>query len=126
MGWRIYYQTKESVSDEELSKLKELLEKFNVSRRSAGCRIKLWRKCDILDCLSPMNSRWGFTIVHDAEEREALMEILFKMSEATPRLTWLLLDEGNGGKEVVVRGGRLVGEVIRARGSLMAQTVIAD
>lgn len=103
----IHYQTLEAVAPEELRRLVRIKAKFNEDR----CfweRIKLWRKSDILERLKPNGARWGFTRARDDKDRLRLVLTLREMSQATPRLTWVMYDEGNGGKEVVLKGGTAV------------------
>lgn len=103
----IHYQTLETVGPEELRALRALKEEFN-SQRSFNERIKLWRKSDILEGLEPRDARWGFTQVRNDEERLRVVLLVQRMSAATPKLTWVLYDEGNGGREVVLKGGKPV------------------
>lgn len=103
----IHYQTLEAVGPKELRALCAIKEQFNAGR-SFGERIKLWRKSDILEGLKPLGARCGFTRVRDDEDRLQVILALRRMSQATPRLTWLLYDEGNSGKENVLKGGKLV------------------
>ncbi|MDI6883711.1 MAG: hypothetical protein QMD00_01000 [Hadesarchaea archaeon] len=103
----IHYQTLEAVDPEELQALRIVKEQFN-ERRSFWERIKLWEKSDILAELEPKGARWGFTRVRDDRDRLQVVLTLRRMSQATPRLTWVLYDECNGGKEVVLRGGNPV------------------
>jgi len=58
--------------------------------------------------MEPGGARWGFTRARDEKDRLRLLTTLRKMSRATPRLTWVMYDEGNGGKEVVLKGGVVV------------------
>ena len=103
----IHYQTLEAVDPEELRALRALKEEFN-SQRSFKERIKLWRKSDILEGLEPRDARWGFTQVRNDEEKLRVILAVQRMSAATPRLTWVLYDEGDGGREVVLKGGKPV------------------
>ena len=103
----IHYQTLETVGPEELRALRALKEEFN-SQRSFNERIKLWRKSDILEGLEPRDARWGFTQVRNDEEKLRVILAVQRMSAATPKLTWVLYDEGDGGREVVLKGGKPV------------------
>ena len=103
----IHYQTLEAVCPEELRALQALKEEFN-AQRSFNERIKLWRKSDILEGMEPRDARWGFTQVRSHEERLRVALTVRRMSAATPRLTWVLYDEGDGGREVMLKGGKLV------------------
>jgi len=102
---RIHYQTLEAVGEGELRALRAIKEGFNEGKGFEE-RIKLWRKDDILTCLQPAGARWGFSEVHDGGKQEVL-QALERMSEATPRLTWLVFDEGRR-EELVLRGGKRV------------------
>ena len=103
----VHYQTLESVGHEELQALRHIKNQFN-EHRSFQERIKLWRKSDILTELVPEDARWGFVRVRDNDDRLQVLLTLTHMSQATPQLTWVLYDEGNGGEEVVLRSGRRV------------------
>ena len=103
----IHYQTLEAVGPEELRTLQTIKEEFN-AQRSFNERIKLWRKSDILEGMEPRDARWGFTHARDDEERLRVVLTVRRMSAATPQLTWLLYDEGDGGKEVVLKAGKPV------------------
>ncbi len=103
----IHYQTLEAVCPEELRALRALKEEFN-AQRSFNERIKLWQKSDILEGMEPRDARWGFTRVRNHEERLRVALTVRRMSVATPRLTWVLYDEGDGGREVMLKGGRPV------------------
>ena len=98
----IHYQTLEAVEPRELQVLRAIKEEFNAGK-SPSERIKLWRKDDILTCLEPREARWGFSKVQDGG-KERLLRALERMSEATPRLTWIVYDEGDL-KEFVLKGG---------------------
>ena len=113
MGRMLHYQTEEGVSVGEFRQLKEVVRKYNAPRRSSGERIKLWRKSDILRCLTPADALWGFTKVHDDEERELVLKAVKEMSIATPRLTWVLYDENGSSesRETIVRNGGVVGKI---------------
>ncbi len=107
MGRMLHYQTEEAVSVRELELLKGVMRKYNAPRRSSGERIKLWRKSDILRCLTPPDALWGFTKVRDDMERELVLKAIRKMSAAAPRLTWVLYDEsGSDGREITIHNGR--------------------
>ncbi|MEM3420630.1 MAG: hypothetical protein QW315_00020 [Candidatus Hadarchaeum sp.] len=100
----VHYQTLESVTPDELKQLIRIKEKFN-ENRSYWERIKLWRKSDILDRLEPSGARWGFSRVKSERDKMQLLSVLRMMSLATPRLTWIMYDESNGGCEMVLKGG---------------------
>ncbi|HID60806.1 MAG TPA: hypothetical protein EYP46_02970 [Hadesarchaea archaeon] len=103
----VHYQTLEAVAGEELQALQRIRSRFN-EHRSFVERIKLWRKSDILEELEPKDARWGFSRLHGDKDKPQLLSTLRRMSRATPRLTWVLYDEDNGGEEVMLRGGRRV------------------
>jgi len=103
----VHYQTLEPLRDEELRALQRIKERYN-ENRGFWERIKLWRKGDILEGLEPADSRWGYTRVRTEAERQRLLLTLRRMSEATPGTTWIIYDEGNGGSELLLRGGRVV------------------
>jgi hypothetical protein len=106
----LHYQTEESVKVRELELLKGIMCKYNAPRRSGGERIKLWRKSDILKCLTPPDALWGFTKVRDDEERDLVMKTINEMSIAAPRLTWVLYDENGSSesREILVRDGKII------------------
>ena len=106
----LHYQTEESVKVRELELLKEIMCKYNAPRRSGGERIKLWRKSDILKCLTPPDALWGFTKVRDDGERDLVMKTINEMSIAAPRLTWVLYDENGSSesREILVRDGKII------------------
>ena len=103
----IHYQTLETVGPGELRALRAIKEEFN-ARRAFSERIKLWPKSDILEGMEPPGARWGSTRVQDDEDRLQIVLTIRRMSQATPHLTWLLCDEGDGGREVVLKGGKPV------------------
>jgi hypothetical protein len=103
----IHYQTLEAVGQEELRALCRIKDRFN-EHRNFFDRIKLWRKSDILEGLEPKGARWGFTRAHGEQDRLKVILTIRRLSQATPRLTWIVYDEGNGGREFVLRGGRPV------------------
>lgn len=106
MGRMLHYQTEEAVGIRELELLKGVMRKYNAPRRSSGERIKLWRKSDILRCLTPPDALWGFTKVRDDVERELVLKVIREMSAAVPRLTWVLYDEnGSEGGEITIHNG---------------------
>lgn len=102
----IHYQTLEAVAPAELMALQEIAGEFNAQRPLDG-RIRLWRKDQILACMRPAKARWGFTSVENGG-REQILRAIEQMSAATPRLTWVLYEEGNGDYELVLKGGRAV------------------
>ncbi len=103
----VHYQTLEPLSEEDLKVLRRIKEQFN-ENKGFWERIKLWRKGDIIDELEPRDSRWGYTRVRNEEERQRLLWVLRQMSAATPGITWVIYDEGNGGSELLLRGGKVI------------------
>jgi hypothetical protein len=103
----IHYQTLEPLGEEELRSIRKIKEEFNEGK-GFWDRIKLWRKADILEGLEPEDSRWGYTRIQREEDRQAVLLTLKRMSEATPQTTWVVYDEGNGGVELVLRGGKVI------------------
>ncbi|MBC7218591.1 MAG: hypothetical protein H5T49_00435 [Hadesarchaea archaeon] len=59
--------------------------------------------------MEPDGARWGFSRVKNEGDKKALLSVLKTMSQATPRLTWIMYDESNGGHELVLKGGSSVG-----------------
>ena len=106
----LHYQTEESVKVRELELLKGIMCKYNAPRKSGGERIKLWRKSDILKCLTPPDALWGFTKIRDDGERDLVMKTINEMSIAAPRLTWVLYDENGSSesREILVRDGKIL------------------
>jgi hypothetical protein len=104
----IHYQTLEPLREEELQALRRIKEQYN-ENRGFWERIKLWRKGDILSGLEPQDSRWGYTRVRNEEDRQRLLLTLKRMSEATPNTTWIVYDDGDGGSELLLRGGKVIG-----------------
>jgi hypothetical protein len=100
----IHYQTLEAVEEEDLKLISMVKSRFNEDR-SFWERLKLWRKSDMLNDLEPREARWGFTRPRDEEDRRRIMEAIREISSVTPRLTWVVYEDGNGGKEVVLKGG---------------------
>ncbi|MEW6222940.1 MAG: hypothetical protein AB1476_06560 [Candidatus Hadarchaeota archaeon] len=103
----VHYQTLEPVGSEDLAAIRRIREGFN-DGKGFWDRIKLWRKSDVLEGLQPRESRWGFTRAKSEKGKLALLGTLQRISEATPGLTWVIYDDGNGGKELILKGGRAV------------------
>jgi hypothetical protein len=110
MGRMLHYQTEEAVRTGEFELLKEVMHKYNAPRRSSGERIKLWRKSDILNCLTPADALWGFTKIQDDADRELVLKAIREMSVVVPRLTWIIFEENGqaGNKEAILRNGEIV------------------
>jgi hypothetical protein len=103
----LHYQTLEPVGTEELGTIRRIRERFN-DGKGFWERIKLWKKSDIVNGLEPQDSRWGFSRVRGERARLQLLQVIGRMSRATPSLTWVVYDDGDGGRELVIRGGRPV------------------
>ncbi|MEM3402280.1 MAG: hypothetical protein QW179_01765 [Candidatus Hadarchaeales archaeon] len=103
----VHYQTLEPVEPETLQQLRKIKERYNEGK-NFWKRIKLWRKSDILPDLEPKESRWGYSQVSSEKEKAELLEALRQMSAATPLNTWIIYDDGNGGRELVLRMGRVI------------------
>ncbi len=101
----VHYQTLEAVAQKELQVLNRIKNHFNEGRNFME-RVKLWPKSYILDGMEPRGARWGFSRLRNDEDRSRLLSVLRSMSRATPRLTWILYDERNGGEEILLRGGK--------------------
>jgi len=109
MGRMVHYQTEEGVSSQELELLREIARGYNSHCRSSGDRIKLWKKSDILSCMTPPDAVWGFTKIRDGEELERVVGAVKRMSAAAPRLTWVLYEDGSRGRrESTIRNGEVV------------------
>jgi hypothetical protein len=109
----LHYQTEEAVGNKDLELLKGVMRKYNAPRRSSCERIKLWKKSDILKCLTPPDALWGFTKVRDEWGRELVLKAIREMSAAASRLTWVLYDENgsSGGREIIIRDGKVINEI---------------
>lgn len=94
---------------EELVLLKQVEEKYNRLYRWKREGIKLW----LAGADDPFHRGvlWGFTKVYDDEEGRLVLRAVKEMSMVTPRLTWLVYDEGKltKGKELVLEKGKAVG-----------------
>lgn len=93
----------------ELISVKGIEEKYNSSYRWKREGIKLWM-AGASDPL-PRGVIWGFTKVFDDEEGKLVLRAVKEMSKVTPRLTWLVYDEGGltKGKELMVERGVVIG-----------------
>jgi len=108
MGRTLHYRTKQAATPEELKALERIVEKYN--------KLHKWRR-ERMKLLSsaggpfPMGVVWGFTKVADDVEGKLVLRAVKEMSKATPRLTWLVHDEGGltGGKELVFKRGKAAG-----------------
>jgi len=100
MGRTLHYRTKQSVSAEELKRLKRIEKKYNSSQRWVERRMKIFIDPDIEDKLKTF---CGFTKVVCDEDAELVIAAIKEMSVATPRLTWLVYDEGGLTNDVWVK-----------------------
>jgi hypothetical protein len=91
MGRTLHYRTKQSVNIEELGRLKRIENKYNSSQRWVERRMKIFIEPDVEE--SP-EVFCGFTKVGCDEDAELVITAIKEMSAATPRLTWLVYDEG--------------------------------
>jgi len=101
----IHYQTLEKVEPEELQKLKNMGKKL----MKTGLRVKLWRKSDIFWGLEPAEARWGYAKARYEDEIHRWVSAISELSRVTPKLTWAVYVEGNGG-ETLLRGGRCIAQ----------------
>lgn len=105
----IHYLSLDPLDEEDIQRIAKIKEEYN-GEKSFWDRIKLWKKSDIIDGLEPGGARWGFTRVRSDAERAKLMNALKKISEVTPQTTWVVFDDGDGGKEIMLRGGKIICE----------------
>jgi len=101
MGRTLHYRTRQSVSAEELKRLKHIEKKYNSSQHWVERRIKIF----IEPCVEKRLSKavWGFTKVVCNKDAELVIAAIKEMSAATPRLTWLVYDEGGLTNDVWVK-----------------------
>ncbi len=102
----VHYWTKEPVTAGELERIREVGGRYNVGHEWTRERIKLWRE-------SPGGELRGFTKVGDCgRDGEVVVRAVLEMSRVTPRLTWVLFDEGllTGCREIIIRRGERSGE----------------
>ncbi len=97
------------LDEEDIQRIAKIKEEYN-EEKSFWDRIKLWRKSDIIEGLEPGEARWGFTRVRSDAELAKLMNALKKISEVTPQTTWIIFDDGDSGKEIMLRGGKIICE----------------
>jgi len=101
MGRTLHYRTKEAVTAEESEQIQGIVKKYNAGHRWAYENIKLWKEAG--------GRLWGFTKVNENDrDRKLVIQAIEEMSEATPRLTWMIFDEGelSKGKWVKFKGGK--------------------
>lgn len=93
---------------EELKLLRRVVKKYNRLHEWKRERIKLWSSN--AECPLPKDTAWGFTKVADDKEGKLVVQAVKEMSKVTPRLTWLMYDEGGltGSKEFIIREGKVV------------------
>jgi len=108
MGRTLHYRTKQAVAPDELKALERIVEKYNSEFEWRRERIKIWSSAR---GPFPKGVVWGFTKVADDAEGKRVLRAVKEMSKATPRLTWLIYDEGGltDGKEFVIEKGNVVG-----------------
>jgi len=108
MGRTLHYRTEQAVTPEELRALERIVEKYNDAFKWRLERVKLWPSAG---GPFPMGVVWGFTKVADDVEGKLVLRAVKEMSKTTPRLTWLVRDEGGltNGKELVIEKGNVVG-----------------
>ena len=108
MGRTIHYRTKQAVKLEELVLLKRIEGMHNKARRWKKEGIKLWL-ADAVDPF-PRGTLWGFTKVDDDRDGRLVLRAVEEMSKATPRLTWLVYDEGGltKGRKLVLKRGNAI------------------
>jgi len=80
------------VSVEELERLKRIEKKYNSSQRWMERGMKIFIEPDPEEKLS--NVVCGFAKVGCDEDAELVLAAVKEMSATTPRLTWLVYDEG--------------------------------
>lgn len=104
--------TIENVRPEETGHLADVLEEeYNSKVVSPGERMPLRKKGRILEGLSPPDAVWGHVGVNGKENIGRVLKVLRKMSEAVPRLTWILYGENRiFGGEVFLKNGRILNQ----------------
>ena len=91
MGRTIHYYTRQAVRDEEFARLKRIEEKYNSSPHWIGQGMKLFIEPDVEKSSKAV---CGFTKVICEEDAKLALAAIKEMSAATPRLMWLVYDEG--------------------------------
>lgn len=110
MGRTIHYQTREAVTTEELEKLEQIEAKYNAEHNWEHGEIRLWKKSWVLR-ETPLNALWGYTKVYrNNGDGKAVIRAIKEMSRTTPRLTWILYDEGGltGDRKLVIKNGKVI------------------
>jgi hypothetical protein len=79
------------VNAEELRRLERIEKKYNSSQRWVERGMKIFIEPDMEDKLKTF---CGFTKVVCEEDAKIALATIKEMSAATPRLTWLVYDEG--------------------------------
>lgn len=112
MKRRLHYMTIEDVSPEETSKLSDILEEeYNSKVEAAKNRMPLRKKASILKILNPPDALWGHIGVNGKNSIDKVLKALTRMSEAVPRLTWILYGENKiFGGEVLLKNGRILNQ----------------
>lgn len=109
MGRSLHYQTREAVTTEEFKLLKQIEAEYNAKHNWGHGGIKLWKKSWIVR-EPPLNALWGYTKVYrNNRDGKAVIRAIKEMSRGTPRLTWILYDEGGltSGRTFVVKNGKV-------------------
>ena len=108
MGRTLHYRTKQAATPEELRALERIVEKYNDAFKWRLERVKLWSSAG---GTFPRGVTWGFTKVSTDAEGKLVIRAVKEMSKTTPRLTWLVYDEGGltGGGELVLKRGKAAG-----------------
>jgi len=108
MGRTLHYRTEQAVSSEELKALERIVERYNNAFKWRLERVKLWSSAG---GPFPKGVAWGFTKVADDVDAGLVLRAVKEMSKTTPRLTWLVYDEGGltNGKELMLKRGDVVG-----------------
>jgi len=108
MGRTLHYRTGQAVTSEELKTLERIMEKYNKLHKWRRERMKLWLSAG---GPFPRGVVWGFTKVADDVEGKLVVRAVREMSKATPRLTWLVHDEGGltGGRKLALKRGKVAG-----------------
>lgn len=110
MGRSLHYQTREAATADEFELLKRIEAKYNAKRNWGHGEIRLWKKSWIVR-EPPLNALWGYTKVYRNDgDGKVVIHAIKEMSKATPRLTWILYDEGGliSGRTLVVKNGKVI------------------
>jgi len=91
MGRTIHYYTRQAVRDEEFARLERIEKKYNSSLHWIEQGMKIFIEPDVEKSSKAV---CGFTKVICEEDAKLALAAIKEMSAATPRLTWLVYDEG--------------------------------